>query len=122
MRPAALLAAVGLALLVLSVLPSPRLVTRTSATDEAAEYGRQLFFAKGCVGCHFHAAAQPENQLAFMGFRDLTGYDPDPEFVRQWLRDPGAVRPGTEMPNLNLSDEETEALIAFLDGAADVEP
>ena len=57
-----------------------------------------------------------------MGFRDLTGYDPDPEFVRQWLRDPGAVRPGTEMPNLNLSDEETEALIAFLDGAADVEP
>jgi cytochrome c1 len=49
-----------------------------------------------------------------MGAPDLTHYRPNPAFVRQWLRDPSAVRPGTDMPNLRLSDEEIEALLAFL--------
>jgi cytochrome c oxidase subunit 2 len=38
----------------------------------------------------------------------------DPDFLRSWLKDPAAVRPGTQMPKLRLSAEEIEALIAFL--------
>ena len=49
------------------------------------------------------------------GAPDLTDYDPDPGFVRVWLRDPEAVRPGTRMPNLGLSEEEIAALLAFLE-------
>jgi len=49
-----------------------------------------------------------------LGAPDLTHYQPDPDFVRRWLRDPSAVRPGSNMPNLRLSDDEIEALLAFL--------
>jgi hypothetical protein len=45
---------------------------------------------------------------------DLTRYQPNPDFVRRWLREPQAVRPGTIMPDLNLSEDEIEALLAFL--------
>jgi cytochrome c1 len=34
--------------------------------------------------------------------------------VRVWLKDPPALKPDTQMPNLGLSSEEIEALIAFL--------
>ncbi len=37
-----------------------------------------------------------------------------PEKLRAWLRDPASVKPGTAMPNLNLSDADLDALTAFL--------
>jgi cytochrome c1 len=49
------------------------------------------------------------------GAPNLTVYDPDPAFLRVWLRDPSAVKPGTLMPNLYLSDTEIEMLITFLE-------
>jgi cytochrome c2 len=36
------------------------------------------------------------------------------DYIRQWLTDPQALKPATEMPNLNLKPDEIEALIAFL--------
>jgi len=89
-----------------------------------AEMGQALFQAKGCTSCHRHdgvgvarvaaggAAGAPA--LAGLGAPDLTHYQPEPDFVRRWLRDPRAVRPGTAMPNLRLSDADIEALLAFL--------
>ncbi len=68
--------------------------------------GQRLFVVKSCAGCHDH-------QLN--GVPNLTVYDPDPDFLRVWLRDPSAVKQGTLMPNLHLSDTEIEALIAFLE-------
>jgi hypothetical protein len=37
-----------------------------------------------------------------------------PDFLRSWLKDPRAVRPNTQMPDLGLKQAEIEALIAFL--------
>jgi cytochrome c2 len=34
--------------------------------------------------------------------------------LRKWLKDPAAMKPSTQMPNLGLSDEDIEDLIAFL--------
>lgn len=34
--------------------------------------------------------------------------------LRQWLRDPGAIKWDTPMPNFRLSDPEIEAIVAFL--------
>ena len=86
-----------------------------------AEYGKTLFIAKGCVTCHVNPRIEP----AFTAFRvdvgkDLTNYVAAPEFLRLWLKDPKAVKPKTEMPNLELSQAEIEALIAFINPPTEV--
>jgi cytochrome c2 len=131
------LGVLGLGLLLLSVLPLPGLApeatsvvapptsavapatsaaappTSVAAPQSDAEYGQALFSAKGCVTCHHHAAVAGSDPYS-MGNPDLTHYRPDPEFLRRWLKDPKAIRPGTEMPTLGLHQDEIEALIAFL--------
>jgi mono/diheme cytochrome c family protein len=89
--------------------------------------GRQLFDAKGCVGCH-----QGPDSGQDHGFPDLTqvadwaaerrdGYSAA-EYVGESIRDPGAfISPAaesgqTEMPDLGLSDPEIDALVAYLLG------
>ncbi|HEX6288562.1 MAG TPA: c-type cytochrome [Herpetosiphonaceae bacterium] len=78
-----------------------------------AERGRALFMAKGCARCHYHAATTTGFNEPHIG-PDLTRYQPNPEFVQRWLRNPQAVRLNTQMPNLNLAQDEIDALIAFL--------
>jgi hypothetical protein len=85
------------------------------------EFGKILFVAKGCVTCHVN----PRVEAAFIPFqvdvgKNLTGYVASPEFLRIWLKDPKAVKPNTEMPNLELSQAEIEALIVFLNPPAEV--
>jgi cytochrome c2 len=115
-----ILAAVGLALLALSVIPGRAPATVTTGNSPAAaaisdaDYGRALFSAKGCITCHHHAAIPGSGQIGGTDVPDLTHYTPNPDFVRTWLKDPQAVRPNTWMPNLNLKQDEIEALIAFL--------
>ena len=101
-----------------------QLAAAPTSTPVPAALGRALFQAKGCTTCHRHDGLNVARVEVYtgvdldlgtvMGAPDLTHYRPDPTFVRQWLRDPSAVRPGTDMPNLRLSDEEIEALLAFL--------
>ena len=90
-----------------------------------AEQGRALFQAKGCATCHRHDALNIAHVAVtdtvdldlgdVLGAPALTHYQPNPDFVRRWLRDPAAVRPNTSMPNLRLRDDEIEALLAFLE-------
>lgn len=78
-----------------------------------AELGEKLFVAKGCVTCHVHPAFAGKG-YANVGLKDLTGYTAIPEYLQVWLKDPSAVKPKTEMPNLELKEVEINALIAFL--------
>lgn len=96
-------------------------------TAAPSAVGRALFLSHGCPTCHRHDGLGLSREgldagdgragvqlVGAFGAPDLTHYQPDPDFVRQWLRDPQAVRPGTAMPNFHLSDEEIDALLAFL--------
>ena len=58
--------------------------------------------------------AEDRQGRAAEGAPDLTHYQPDADFIRTWLKDPQALRPGTMMPNLRLKESEIEALLAFL--------
>jgi cytochrome c2 len=115
------LAALGLAMLALSALPdrAPATVATVAApaptaTTADAQYGRALFSAKGCVTCHHHGAIPGSGQLGGSDVPDLTNYTVNADFLRTWLKDPRAIRPNTWMPNLELKQDEIEALIAFL--------
>ncbi|MFZ0548890.1 MAG: c-type cytochrome [Candidatus Promineifilaceae bacterium] len=94
-------------------IPTPTATTELSQEQLVSE-GAALFVAKGCVICHRNDAVRTPDFSAQIG-PNLTHYQPDPDFVRAWLHDPASIRPDTEMPNLNLSDEEIEALLAFLE-------
>jgi cytochrome c2 len=127
LRVSALLFMGGLLLVAASLIPrspGPEEVAVTSIANptptiaELAVEGRALFRAKGCTICHYHADVVTDQWSLGAdpgGPPNLTDYDPDPSFVREWLRNPPAVRPGTEMPALGLSKDEITALIAFLE-------
>ena len=116
-KVSALLALLGVALLIASFLPWPAggqeapAGASAPAADPVAQ-GAALFRAKGCVSCHRHDAVAGGDSVEIGP--NLTHYDADPAFLRRWLRDPAAVRPDTRMPNLQLAPAEIEALIAFL--------
>ncbi|OGO71977.1 MAG: hypothetical protein A3H36_08475 [Chloroflexi bacterium RIFCSPLOWO2_02_FULL_71_16] len=96
----------------------------TLATDPSVERGQLLFFAKGCVACHRIAGVSEHGGIG----PDLTSLDKRaatqrpgltaPEYVRESLREPNAFISATvgaqSMPDLDLTDEEIEALTAFL--------
>lgn len=90
-------------------VPAPATVDRTA--DQAA-YGKALFVAKGCMTCHLHRMVN--NNFSVQIGPDLSNYKVIPEYVSLWLKDPQSIKPQTQMPQLNLSTAEIDALIAFL--------
>jgi cytochrome c2 len=93
-------------------------VARQNQALSPEKTGQALFVAKGCVTCHLNQRidARYSNFSVQMG-PDLSKFSADPDFLRRWLADPSAVKPNTRMPNLELSPDEIEALIAFLNSA-----
>jgi cytochrome c2 len=89
------------------------------APTASAELGQALFVAKGCIVCHRHEAVS-DVRMRFQDFADFSvGPDlptlaTDPQLLHKWLKDPSAVKPQTQMPNLKLNETEIDALVAFL--------
>ncbi len=73
--------------------------------------GKALIHAYQCAACHKVADEQGR-----MMFPDLTTVKDrrTPDWERNWLKDPQSIKPGTFMPNFDLSDEEIEAIISYL--------
>jgi cytochrome c oxidase subunit 2 len=87
-----------------------------SVMANPAEIGKALFLAEGCIICHQHAAMSDARKdfAEFSVGPNLTNISAGPAFLKRWIKDPSAVKPGTEMPTLGLSDDEIDALTTFL--------
>ena len=113
-----------LALSLLTACAGASAASETAAPDVQAatpdaqaasiERGRALFRNKGCVTCHTNTRVEGRTGVLGSVGPDLTAYTNDPDFLRRWLANPSAVRPGARMPNLRLSAAEIEDLIVFL--------
>lgn len=99
--------------------------TAQTPTDSLALEGQKLFSSKGCVGCHLINGVNQPNKvqigpnLTHFGSRQLiAGYvlDNTPSNLADWLHDPQAVKPGNDMPNLHLTQDQISALVAYLEG------
>ena len=90
------------------------LLVVTSATGaraaDATEAGRQVFFSQGCYGCHrIGIVGTPiANDLAHIGQKYSASQ------LVHWLRDPTSQKPTAHMPRLALSEQEIQALAAYL--------
>lgn len=116
------LALLGVFLLLVSWLPTPWTTGDTagqpSAVTADAAYGRTLFSVKGCAQCHeLSTVAGSGRFFGGPGLGNptvLSTYKAVPDYLRLWLKDPKSVKATATMPNLGLSQDEIEALIAFL--------
>jgi cytochrome c oxidase subunit 2 len=88
------------------------------AADAAA--GKDVFTRNACVGCHTIrgvSAGVLGPDLTHFGSRTTlaAGMFPNTvDNVTAWLRDPPAIKPGTKMPNLGLSEADARALATYL--------
>lgn len=97
-------------------------------TDPLAMKGKELFltgqFAGGaaCSTCHVvegtPAVGKVGPSLTHVASRTtIAGATLDfPGDLEAWLRNPPEEKPGSKMPNLKLTDEEVDALMAYLRG------
>jgi cytochrome c oxidase subunit 2 len=90
--------------------------------DGAAAEGAQVFQSRGCAGCHTISGTPAQGKIGpnlthFASRGTIAGsiLENTPVDLRRWLKDPPAVKPGSIMPNLNLSDHDVDLLVAYLE-------
>ncbi len=104
--------------------PAPPSASQPAAVSQASgdvEAGKRTFVEAGCAACHV-APGVPEargtlgpNLAGFAGRRQIAGVVPNSaENLARWLANPQAVKPGTAMPSLNLSQQQVAELAAYL--------
>ena len=98
----------------------------TVPTSGDAAAGAELFTQRQCIGCHAingydGAEARVGPNLTHFAERDkFAGYmiendvTESAENVSAWLADPQKVKPGSQMPNLGLSEQDIADLVAYL--------
>ncbi|MEZ4617576.1 MAG: c-type cytochrome [Caldilineaceae bacterium] len=86
-----------------------------------SEAGRVALATYGCVACHHipgvigaeSYVGPPLDAWAERSY--IAGTLPnEPEYLKQWIRFPQAIEPGTAMPNLEVSDEDASNMAAYL--------
>lgn len=104
--------------------PTPAPVGQDGAEGGAdAAAARRIIGQKGCGGCHVipgipSAKGAVGPSLAGVGSRQTIAGGAVPntslEDLTAWLLDPPALKPGTAMPNLGLTQEEATTVAGFL--------
>jgi cytochrome c oxidase subunit II len=90
--------------------------------DEKEAEGRRVFETTACLNCH---AITGTNGTGRFG-PDLThlmsrqtiasgAADNTPENLHLWIKDPEAIKPGSLMPAMKLSDADLDALVRYLE-------
>jgi mono/diheme cytochrome c family protein len=102
---------------IMTVYQSPRIdrdsMPLSGYSPGQVELGKQLYYSKySCQACHI---IDPHQDKGYIG-PTLTqvGSRLTAAWVYNWLKDPQALRPGTQEPKRNLSDDDARALTAFL--------
>jgi len=89
--------------------------------DQSTSAGRRLFETTACINCHTVRGTAATGRFG----PDLThlmsrvtiasgAAENTPENLRVWLKDPDAIKPGSLMPAMKLSDVELDALVRYM--------
>src|SRR5262245_18540775 len=92
-----------------------------ASADDSAIVGRRVFETTACINCHAIRGTVANGRFG----PDLThlmsratiasGAAPNtPENLRLWLKDPDAIKPGSLMPAMQMTDAELDALVGYM--------
>jgi cytochrome c oxidase subunit II len=92
-----------------------------AAEEMSVQAGRRLFMGTSCVNCHTIRGTTAQGVFG----PDLThlmsrvtlasGAVPNtPELLREWVRDPQRLKAGCLMPDMQMTDEEVDQIVAYL--------
>lgn len=89
-----------------------------------AQAGKDLIVQKGCGGCHVipgvpGATGMVGPSLAGVADRKVIAggavTNNGPQDLKRWIMDPTGIKPDTYMPNLHLSDDQANKIVAYLE-------
>lgn len=93
----------------------------TAPAGDAAT-GADVFNKSACIGCHTIEGSKGQGKvgpnLTHFGSRLYIGAGTlpnTPENLALWLKNPQAIKPENDMPNLGLSQSDIQALVAYLE-------
>lgn len=88
----------------------------------AVSHGQRVFETTACINCHTVAGTVANGRfgpdLTHLMSRDTIAAGAaknTPENLRQWILNPDAIKPGSLMPAMQLSDQELDVLTAYLE-------
>ena len=89
--------------------------------DPQTRAGRDVFFATACINCHAIGETKARGtfgpDLTHLMSRETLGAGTVPntaEKLRAWVRDPQTIKEGCNMPNMQLTDNELNQIVAYL--------
>ncbi len=92
-------------------------------TEPLAREGAKAFLAAGCIACHRIAGTPAQSpvgpDLTHVGSRKHLAsgiLENTAENMARWIRDPQAVKPGAKMVKLEVTDQQMDAIVAYLQG------
>jgi cytochrome c1 len=102
---------------------APRSMTPAPNVPGDPQVGAQLMSTKGCSGCHTVDGLPGATGVTGPNLTNITlrptiageTIPNSPDMLQQWLLDPPALKPGTSMPKLGLTQAEARDLVAFLE-------
>jgi len=90
--------------------------------NDAVSQGQRIFERTACINCHTVAGTVASGHfgpdLTHLMSRDTiaAGAAPNtPDNLRLWIKNPDAIKPGSLMPAMQLSDQELDALTEYLE-------
>ncbi|HJT86496.1 MAG TPA: cytochrome c oxidase subunit II [Bryobacteraceae bacterium] len=92
-------------------------------TGGEAARGAKLFQQHTCSNCHAVAGTEAKARigpdLTHVSTRKMLAaerLENTPENLYRWIKDPNLFKPGSNMPNLQLSPEDARAIVSYLEG------
>ena len=95
--------------------------SRPAQTSAAVSEGKRIFETTACINCHAVKGTVADGRfgpdLTHLMSRESIAAGAAPntlENLRLWIQNPEAIKPGSKMPAMGLSDHELDAVTAYL--------
>jgi cytochrome c oxidase subunit 2 len=79
------------------------------------QLGAKIYLERICTNCHLRSVGPDLTHVASRRTLAAGALENTPGNLAAWLHDPDDFKPGSNMPNFKLSDDEVRALVAYLE-------